>query len=92
MDEFSGPGGSGANIKQEGYNFYYDWIMLKNNFYNKGIVTKFAEYKLSVHHVLWPIPAEAINSNVQGHINQNIGYPGAENNIEPLIVPEISNF
>lgn len=92
LDEFSGPGGTGANIKQEGYNFYYDWIMLKNNFYNKGIVTKFAEYKLSVHHVLWPIPAEAINSNVQGHINQNIGYPGAENNIEPLIVPEISNF
>ena len=91
LDNFSGPGGTGTNVKEEGYNFYYDWVMLQNNFYNKGVVTRFAEYKLSVHHVLWPIPADAINSNVQGHINQNIGYPGAETNIEPLIVPEMDS-
>ncbi|WP_106832110.1 RagB/SusD family nutrient uptake outer membrane protein [Parabacteroides pacaensis] len=87
MDNFSGPGGTGSNVKKEGYNFYYDWVITQNNFYNKGVVTKFAEYKLSVHHVLWPIPASAINSNVQGVINQNIGYPGAENNVKPLELP-----
>jgi hypothetical protein len=36
---------------------------------------------MSVHHVLWPVPAATINANKQGVINQNIGYPGAENNV-----------
>ena len=85
LDNFSGPGS--ADVKETGYNFFYDWVMAKNNFYNKGVKIKFAEYKMSVHHVLWPIPASAINSNLKGVINQNIGYPGAEGNIEPLIVP-----
>lgn len=88
LDNFSGPGGTSSNIKQEGYNFYYDWVVTKNNFYNKGVVTNFAEYKISVHHVLWPIPANAITSNTRGVINQNIGYPGAENNKTPLTVPK----
>ena len=60
----------------------------QSNFYNKGVKHKWAEYKISVHHVLWPIPANAINTNIKGIINQNIGYPGAENNVEPLIVPK----
>ncbi|GHT42479.1 hypothetical protein AGMMS49965_14080 [Bacteroidia bacterium] len=88
LDNFSGPGGTGSNVKQEGYNFYYDWVVAKNNFYNKGVVTAYAEYKISVHHVLWPVPADAISSNTRGVINQNIGYPGAENNIPPLTVPK----
>lgn len=88
LDNFSGPGGIGANVKQEGINFYYDWVTAKSNFYNKGVKHKWAEYKMSVHHVLWPVPANAINSNIKGVINQNIGYPGAENNIEPRIVPK----
>lgn len=88
LDNFSGPGGTGSNVKQEGINFYYDWIMSQNNFYNKGVKHKWAEYKMSVHHVLWPVPAGAINTNIKGIINQNIGYPGAENNVEPLIVPK----
>ena len=33
---------------------------------------------------LWPIPASTINSNTKGHINQNKGYAGSENNIPPL--------
>ncbi|MDH6535555.1 RagB/SusD family nutrient uptake outer membrane protein [Parabacteroides sp. 52] len=88
LDNFSGPGGTGSNVKQEGINFYYDWVVKNNNFYNKGIVTAYAEYKISVHHVLWPVPANAINTNMKGVINQNIGYPGAEKNITPLIVPK----
>ena len=81
LDNFSGPGGTGSNVKQEGINFYYDWVMAKNNFYNKGVKHRWAEYKMSVHHVLWPVPAATINANKQGVINQNIGYPGAENNV-----------
>lgn len=88
LDNFSGPGGTNSNIKQEGINFYYDWIMKQSNFYNKGVKHKWAEYKMSVHHVLWPVPANAINTNIKGIINQNIGYPGAENNVAPLVVPK----
>lgn len=87
LDNFSGPGGTGSNVKQEGYNFWWDWVNKTNNFYNKGVKHKWAEYKISVHHVLWPVPAGAITSNTNGHINQNIGYPGAETNIAPLTVP-----
>ncbi|MDR0558679.1 MAG: RagB/SusD family nutrient uptake outer membrane protein [Prevotellaceae bacterium] len=86
LDNFSGPGGIGSNVKETGFNFYYDWVTARNNFYNKGVVTAYAEYKISVHHVLWPIPADAITSNTRGKINQNIGYPGAENNVPPLAV------
>lgn len=87
LDKLSGLGGTNSNIKEEGYNFWYDWVVSKNNFYNKGVKHKWAEYKISVHHILWPVPASAINTNYGGVLNQNIGYPGAENNIAPLKVP-----
>lgn len=87
LDNLSGPGGTSANIKQTGINFWYDWVNAKNNFYNKGVKHKWAEYKISVHHILWPVPANAINTNFGGQLNQNIGYPGAENNVEVLKVP-----
>ena len=88
LDNFSGPGGTGSNVKEAGYNFWYDWVMAKNNFYNKGVKHRWAEYKISVHHILWPVPAESINANFNGLVNQNIGYPGAENNQPPLTVPK----
>lgn len=88
MDKFSGDGGTNANIKKEGVNFYYDWIMKVNDFYNKGVKQNYGEYKMSVHHVLWPIPQKSILANANGVINQNVGYPGAENNITPDPVPE----
>lgn len=88
MDNLSGPGGTGSNVKETGYNFWYDWVTAKSNFYNKGVKHKWAEYKISVHHILWPVPASAINTNYGGVLNQNIGYPGAENNITPLKVGE----
>lgn len=66
-------------------NFWYDRIMEVTDFYNKGIRTIHGdEYTMSPYHALWPIPAAAINANTQGRINQNQGYPGAENNVEPL--------
>lgn len=88
LDNFAGTGGINSNIKKEGYNFWWDWVNSRNNFYNKGVKHKWAEYKISVHHVLWPIPQVEINLNTKGVINQNIGYPGAERNLPPLKVPE----
>ncbi len=86
LENISGPGGTNSNIKQAGVNFWYDRVVDKSNFYNKGLKHKWAEYKVSVHHILWPVPANVINTNLKGVINQNIGYPGAENNVKPLKV------
>ncbi len=88
-DNFSGPGGVGTNCKDAGVNFYFDWVIKHNNFYNKGIVAPYGEYRMSVHHILWPVPESAIKVNTGGIINQNIGYSGAENNITPLKVETI---
>lgn len=72
------------------HNFWYDRIMEKTDFYNKGVKTNYGnEYKISSYHVLWPIPAYAINANSQGRINQNFGYSGYEKNVPPLT--EIEN-
>lgn len=87
LENFSGPGEEKSNIKQPGVNFWYDWVMAKNNFYRDKVTHKFATYRISVHHVLWPVPASSINANYGGTINQNKGYPGADKNIEPLKVP-----
>ena len=86
LDKFSGPGGTNSNVKQTGINFWYDRVVAKNNFYNKGVKHKWAEYKISVHHILWPVPSTVITTNIKGVINQNIGYPGAEKNQPPLKV------
>ncbi len=74
-------------------NFWYDRIMEVTDFYNIGLKTIHGdEYTMSPYHVLWPIPAPAINANTQAVINQNEGYPGAENNIPPLTtIPEPEN-
>lgn len=64
--------------------------MAKNNFYRERVTTSWYTYQISVHHILWPIPEEAIVSNVNGVINQNIGYPGAEKNVALLTVDPVS--
>ena len=88
LDNFSGPGGADVNYKGEGVNFYFDWMMRANNFQGSGItIANGQTFTMSVHHVLWPIPQSAILDNSMGHLNQNIGYAGAENNIPPRIVP-----
>lgn len=66
-------------------NFYYDRIMEKTDFYNKGVFTRHGDtYTLSPYHVLWPVPQGSIDGNTQGQINQNEGYSGFENNVPPL--------
>ncbi|MFD2036315.1 RagB/SusD family nutrient uptake outer membrane protein [Belliella marina] len=66
-------------------NYFYDRVMEKSDFYNKGVMTRHGNlFTMSPYHVLWPVPANAINSNTRGRINQNVGYSGAESNIPPL--------
>jgi hypothetical protein len=71
-------------------NFWYDRVMEKNSFYkNQTPVTNSAgllgpKYRIAPYHVLWPIPIGTIQANVDGHINQNPGYPGSETNVPPL--------
>ncbi|MBO9616168.1 MAG: RagB/SusD family nutrient uptake outer membrane protein [Dyadobacter sp.] len=66
-------------------NYFYDRVMEKSDFYNKGVKTRHAdEYTMSPYHVLWPIPQSAIDGNTQARINQNKGYAGYEKNVPPL--------
>ncbi len=66
-------------------NFYYDRIMETTDFYNQGVhANNGQEYTMSPYHVLWPIPQAAISTNTKGVLNQNFGYDGYENNLEPL--------
>ena len=66
-------------------NFWYDRIIAKNEFYKAGNILWGSNiFKLSPFHVLWPVPAKAIDSNLGGTINQNKGYIGYEKNIPPL--------
>lgn len=67
-------------------NYWYDRVMEKNSFYKAGnILWGTNIFKLSSFHVLWPIPASAIESNAGGVINQNMGYIGSEKNQSPLM-------
>ncbi|WP_336516351.1 RagB/SusD family nutrient uptake outer membrane protein [Pollutibacter soli] len=75
-------------------NFYYDWIIEKNNFYRLGIVANNGQqYTISPYHVLFPVPQASISANTQGVINQNFGYDGYGRNVPPLtsIDPEDDN-
>lgn len=72
-----------GNLSED--NFWYDRVNEKNNFYNKGVKTPPDNYfTCASYNVFWPIPADAINTNTGGVINQNIGYPGTEKNVPPL--------
>jgi hypothetical protein len=66
-------------------NFFYDRIIEKNDFYNKGVVTNSGNtYTISPYHVLWPIPNTSIQLNSTGRINQNKGYAGSAGNVPAL--------
>ena len=66
-------------------NFFFDRIIEKNDFYNKGVVTNSGNtYTISPFHVLWPIPNTSIQLNTTGHINQNKGYVGSAANVPAL--------
>ncbi len=84
-----------AEQNKEGYslatfserNYYHDRMMTRNNFYREAINHNgINTYIIKPYHVLWPVPENAIASNSRGRINQNIGYPGADKNVTPLVV------
>lgn len=100
MDNFSGPEGTGTTnpCTDEGYNFYYDWVVAHNDFYYKGNGTntqysdtgyvQYAKgiYRIAVHNVLWPVPESAIVDN-KGDLNQNEGYVKVAShpyNVDPI--------
>lgn len=67
-------------------NYWYDRVIEASDFYNKQVRTPYGNtYTCSPHHIFWPIPSYAINTNTGGIINQNRGYPGTEKNIPPLV-------
>ncbi|MCB0609803.1 MAG: RagB/SusD family nutrient uptake outer membrane protein [Lewinellaceae bacterium] len=66
-------------------NYWYDRVMSKNIFYKNGVVAPHYTYTMGAWHVLWPVPASAINANAQGRINQNQGYPGFNLNESPYV-------
>lgn len=69
-------------------NFFYNRIMDVTDFYNKGVKNAYGlAYTIQPYHVLWPIAETATSVNVQGHINQNYGYDGYEDNVAPLDGP-----
>lgn len=69
-------------------NFFYNRIMDVTDFYNKGVKNAYGlTYTIQPYHVLWPIAETATSVNVQGHINQNYGYDGYEDNIASLDGP-----
>ena len=81
-----------ASLNKDGYsledmsekNWYHDKIMRTNNYFRDEIQYGSMAYRIRPYHVYWPIPQSAIDANSEGHINQNLGYQGSENNIEPL--------
>ena len=69
------------NLSQK--NWWYDRVMEKNNFFREQIRYAGTVYDVGPHNWLMPIHQRAIDNNPEGHINQNLGYPGSEDNIEP---------
>lgn len=66
-------------------NYWYDRIMAKTDFYNKGVKTNHGDlYTMSPYHIWWPVPSVSIAANSYGHINQNKGYIGFETNVPAL--------
>lgn len=67
-------------------NFYYDHVIDKNIFYKERKVLVGVTATMAPQFIFWPIPAVAISNNSKGVINQNVGFPGAEQNLPPLTV------
>lgn len=65
-------------------NYWYDRVIEKNVFYRDQVRAPFYNYRVAPWIALWPISTAAINANTLGHINQNLGYPGAESNVPPM--------
>lgn len=76
-----------ANFHQK--NWYHDRVMRVNDHYHAPVLAWYGNVAdIKPHHALWPVPQSVITENTLGRINQNAGYPGAENNEPPLEIIE----
>lgn len=81
-----------AKLRVNGYsmenfhkkNYYYDRVIAKNNFYREEYFYSTNKCFIRPYHVLWPIPNKAIESNAEGNISQNAGYPGGKEKKDSL--------
>lgn len=63
--------------------YWYQRIQHYNDYYNKNKVTvRNRSYTIAPHNIYWPIPQEAINSNILGKLRQNPGYSGYDAGVE----------
>jgi hypothetical protein len=65
-------------------NWFYDRVMDKNTYLKNRTVYLGVTYNIEPYHVYLPIPEASIAANAQGRINQNWGYIGTADNIEPI--------
>ncbi len=57
--------------------YWYQRIQHYNDYYNKNKVTvRNRKYTITPYNIYWPIPQNAINSNLYGKLRQNSGYSG----------------
>lgn len=66
-------------------NWFYDRVMERNdNYHQTAPIWRGSIAHIEPFHVHLPIPHSVIEANTQGHVNQNEGYDGAQNNEPPL--------
>jgi len=67
-------------------NWFYDRVMRLNTHYQEPNppIWRGAVAFISPRNVLLPIPQSVIEANTKAVVNQNAGYDGAENNVEPI--------
>ncbi|MFC6099175.1 RagB/SusD family nutrient uptake outer membrane protein [Olivibacter domesticus] len=64
-------------------NYWYQRIQHYNDYYNKNKVTvRNRSYTIAPHNIYWPIPQDAINSNLYSRLHQNPGYSGYDAGVE----------
>jgi hypothetical protein len=83
-----------AELGRDGYsmsnfsanNWWYDRMTNHNTWIKMQYPKAGNVANVEPYHVLWPIDIEIINANTGARINQNPGYFGAEQNVEPLTI------
>jgi len=69
------------NLSNDSY--WYQRIQHYNDYYNKNKVSvRNRSYAIAPNNILWPIPQDAINSNLYGKLRQNSGYNGHDAGVE----------
>lgn len=78
-DEF----GNTYNVNTLSENSYwFQRIQVYNDYYNKNrVAVRGRSYTMAPHNIFWPIPQNAINSNLYARLRQNPGYNGHDQSV-----------